>query len=128
MSSGTLIVLEIDESTHFWAAACMRTCSSGAGLRVTKWSGQVASPCMSRHICHGVVHDLLLGAGAVGLQHLAGVGIGEDRLDPRGDVAGKQRLIVPVGAIEVSSALRMPCSAMAARTSLVEPCMVPLAR
>jgi hypothetical protein len=37
---------------------------------------------------HGVVDDLLLGAGAVGLQHLAGVGIGEDRLDPRGDVAG----------------------------------------
>ena len=37
---------------------------------------------------HGVILDLFLGAGAVFLQHLAGVGIGEDRLDARRDVAG----------------------------------------
>ena len=35
----------------------------------------------------GVIDDLLLGAGAVLLQDLAGVAVGEDRLDPRTDVA-----------------------------------------
>jgi hypothetical protein len=50
--------------------------------------GQVGVALQVAPHLHGVVDDLLLGAGAVGLQHLAGVGIGEDRLDPGGDVAG----------------------------------------
>jgi hypothetical protein len=32
MSSGTLIVFEIEESTHFCAAACIRTWSRGASV------------------------------------------------------------------------------------------------
>ena len=60
----------------------------GQGLGVDEMIGQrrVAEP-VAPHL-HGVVDHLLLGAAAILLEHLAGIGIGEDRLDPRGDVAG----------------------------------------
>ena len=40
---------------------------------------------------HRVIHHLFLGARAVLLQHLAGVGIGKHRLDPRTDIPGIKR-------------------------------------
>ena len=40
---------------------------------------------------HRVIDHLFLGPAAILLQHLAGIGIGKDRLDPRRDVAGIKR-------------------------------------
>jgi hypothetical protein len=65
---------------------------------------------------NGVVDDLLLGAGAVGLQHLAGIGVAKIGSIPEETLPAK-RLIVPVGAMEVRSAFRSPCSAISACTS-----------
>ena len=63
--------------------------ASGSSVcALTKWSGRSASPEFLAPDLHGVVHHLLLGARAVLLEHLAGVGIGEDRLDPGTHVAG----------------------------------------
>ena len=76
---------------------------------------------------HGVIDDLFLGAAAIGLQHLAGIGIGKDRLDPAGDIArhkadrprgrdgGQQRVADAVFAPSrrcTSSSIRAMCPAL----------------
>ena len=51
MSSGQLIVLEIELSIHFCAAACIFTCAKGASVcALTKYDGSALSPNLSRHI------------------------------------------------------------------------------
>ncbi|OIQ66620.1 hypothetical protein GALL_518090 [mine drainage metagenome] len=50
ISSGQLIVLEIELSIHFCAAACIRTWSNGGKVcALTKYSGNGASSFRSRH-------------------------------------------------------------------------------
>ena len=117
MSSGQLIVLEIDESTHFCAAACIRTWSSGAsGQGVDKMSGRSASPNWSRHICTAYRRLLLLCASRL-FADLARVGIGKDRFDPDANIARIKAKSSPSARPGCSNALRISCSRIASRTS-----------
>ncbi|MPL67195.1 hypothetical protein SDC9_12885 [bioreactor metagenome] len=63
----------------------------GEGLGVDEIVGQCRIALQVAPHLHGIIDDLLLGARAVLLQHLALVGIGEDRLDARADIARIKR-------------------------------------
>ena len=79
------------------------------GLGVDKVIGQGRVTLQLAPQAHGVIDHLFLGARSVLLQHLAGIGIGKDWLDPRRNVPsiernrprrrdrGQQRVANPVG-------------------------------
>ena len=101
------MVLEIELSTKSWYAAA----SPGARRRQVWASTKVHR--RRRLAAHerppdpqGVILDVLLALQPSGCS-MADMAEGENRLDARRHVVGQQR-IVPVGAIEFSSALRMP--------------------
>ena len=58
----------------------------GLGIHEPVGQGRIAEP-FAPHL-HGVIDHLFLGAAAVLLQHLAGIGIGKDRFDPGRYIAG----------------------------------------
>ncbi len=61
------------------------------GLGVHEILGQIAiAEAVAPHL-HGVIDHLFFGAAAILLQHLAGIGIGKDGLDPRRHVARIKR-------------------------------------
>ena len=60
----------------------------GKGLRVDKIIGQIGiTEFIAPHL-NGVIHNFFFAARSVFLQHFARIGIGENRLNPRTDIAG----------------------------------------